>query len=472
MRYYPAVISKNETNLPTNFSLDDYVKVRIPAFHGCSESVAQRMKNSSGEAITISSTMCSDDDLPWAILSRSLDSKDFSATSLNENDLVFVILANDNVNSPIITGFASRFAYTDDPMVAQSNLVGGGSGGTYGGNYADGSCGFEEFGGANAIVKKALSQVGRKETAENCIMYNDEYYGRTVSGPDYAWCAAFVWWVFNNTYTSWLSTKTYADYYYGGEKTAYCPTLMSYYKNKNQFITSGFKAGDIIFFNWDGGVNAQHVGIVATDTTDNTSDVDCVEGNTNNGNGTKDGVYRKKRQRKFILGAARLGLPKEDSIATGSNKEQVFKFLTRGLSFGSEGKQFNAAVACGIMANIEKESSFNPNAGGDSGTSYGLCQWHDTSAGSGRMTNLKNFCSKNGYDPASITGQMFFLQSELNSGYSSMVNKFLSLPNNADSAGKAAEQWCRDFERPAEVDKRAAERSKAAKENYWPQFGA
>ena len=53
-----------------------------------------------------------------------------------------------------------------------------------------------------------------------------------------------------------------------------------------------------------------------------------------------------------------------------------------------------------------------------------------------------------------------------------MVNKFLSLPNNADSAGKAAEQWCRDFERPAEVDKRAAERSKAAKENYWPQFGA
>lgn len=35
------------------------------------------------------------------------------------------------------------------------------------------------------------------------------------------------------------------------------------------------------------------------------------------------------------------------------------------------------AAAAGIMSNLWTESQWNPNALGDNGTSYGLCQWHN-----------------------------------------------------------------------------------------------
>ena len=39
---------------------------------------------------------------------------------------------------------------------------------------------------------------------------------------------------------------------------------------------------------------------------------------------------------------------------------------------------FNHAAACGVLANIQYESGANPGAVGDGGTSYGLCQWHNS----------------------------------------------------------------------------------------------
>ena len=67
-----------------------------------------------------------------------------------------------------------------------------------------------------------------------------------------------------------------------------------------------------------------------------------------------------------------------DKIADKSSYEsQIFKYLTEELGF-------NTAAACGVLANIEAESGFNPNIYGDGGTSYGICQWHAE-----RMTNLQ-----------------------------------------------------------------------------------
>lgn len=40
--------------------------------------------------------------------------------------------------------------------------------------------------------------------------------------------------------------------------------------------------------------------------------------------------------------------------------------------------KLNPAAVCGILANIEYESDFSPTAWGDDGTSYGLCQWHES----------------------------------------------------------------------------------------------
>ena len=82
-------------------------------------------------------------------------------------------------------------------------------------------------------------------------------------------------------------------------------------------------------------------------------------------------------------------IPLSANAASTSNKTEVFSYLTKELGF-------NSAAACGIMANIEKESNFK------SGTiirdsngllSGGLCQWNGS-----RLTNLKNYCSKKGYN--------------------------------------------------------------------------
>ena len=40
--------------------------------------------------------------------------------------------------------------------------------------------------------------------------------------------------------------------------------------------------------------------------------------------------------------------------------------------------KLNPAAVCGILANIEYESNFSPTVWGDDGTSYGLCQWHES----------------------------------------------------------------------------------------------
>jgi hypothetical protein len=49
------------------------------------------------------------------------------------------------------------------------------------------------------ILNMARSQIGVKEDppGSNNIKYNTAFYGKPVSGKEFAWCAAFVWWVFN-----------------------------------------------------------------------------------------------------------------------------------------------------------------------------------------------------------------------------------------------------------------------------------
>ena len=51
---------------------------------------------------------------------------------------------------------------------------------------------------AARLVQIAAGQVGVKESPANSnnVKYNTWYYGRKVSGADYAWCAAFVCWCF------------------------------------------------------------------------------------------------------------------------------------------------------------------------------------------------------------------------------------------------------------------------------------
>lgn len=147
------------------------------------------------------------------------------------------------------------------------------------------------------ILTLARAQIGVKEYpyGSNKVKYNTAYYGREVSGSEYPWCCSFVWWLFNQAGASKL--------FFGGDKTAYCPALLNFHKKNGQLVTSGYKPGDIIFFNFSGGKNAQHVGVC--EIWDGKR-ITTIDGNTGSGNEANGGaVMRRTRDEKYIVGAYR-----------------------------------------------------------------------------------------------------------------------------------------------------------------------
>lgn len=159
------------------------------------------------------------------------------------------------------------------------------------------------------VLEIARREIGVKESPANSnrVKYNTAYYGREVSGGNYAWCAAFVWWVFREAGASEL--------FYGGGKTAYCPTLKTYHKG--QAVKGDYKPGDVIFFNFSGKTNAAHVGIC--ESWDGTY-ITTIDGNTGTGNEANGGaVMRRKRSKKYIVGAYRPAYKEENEMT----EEQV-----------------------------------------------------------------------------------------------------------------------------------------------------
>jgi len=96
------------------------------------------------------------------------------------------------------------------------------------------------------------AQVGIQEKEENNVIYNTIYYGREVSGDNFPWCCAFIWVGFNENNMSSL--------FCGGTKTAYCPFVVHWARTHNQWITSGYREGDLILFDWDSDGVADHIG--------------------------------------------------------------------------------------------------------------------------------------------------------------------------------------------------------------------
>lgn len=146
-------------------------------------------------------------------------------------------------------------------------------------------------------------------------------------------------------------------------------------------------------------------------------------------------------------------------VQTGKEvQDSIYNFLSK------EG--FNDAAISGILANIQYESSFNPQALGDGGTSYGICQWHK-----GRWESLKNYCSQNGYDSTTLDGQLHYLVYELKNSYSSVYNKIKSVPNTSQGAYDAAYEWTVHYEIPKNKEQSGQNRGNTAVKNYWAVYG-
>lgn len=146
-----------------------------------------------------------------------------------------------------------------------------------------------------AVLAIAAWQVGVLEhpAGSNKVKYNADYYGREVSGSSYPWCMAFVWWVFREAGFSLY-------------KTASCSALAAQYKKAGQWVTAGYKPGDIVLFDFSGKRSkTEHCGIVEAV---NGNVLTTVEGNTGSGNDANGGaVMRRTRKLSLITGACRPG---------------------------------------------------------------------------------------------------------------------------------------------------------------------
>jgi hypothetical protein len=154
------------------------------------------------------------------------------------------------------------------------------------------------------------------------------------------------------------------------------------------------------------------------------------------------------------------------SVTGKANETIIFEFLHNEMGL-------NVAAACGVLANIYHESSFNPNAAGDKGTSYGICQWHGA-----RWDAMKSWCEKNGHDWTTLEGQLHYLKFELsqnNGNYlwngRTIYNYISKVPNTAEGAYEAGRYWCFYYEVPANRESVSVTRGNLAQNVYWAEYG-
>ncbi len=141
------------------------------------------------------------------------------------------------------------------------------------------------------------------------------------------------------------------------------------------------------------------------------------------------------------------------------NEVLVYDFLVGKLGL-------NTAAACGILANIECESDFDPLLVSDGGHSLGLVQWN-----TGRKTAMINYCNNNGYNYKTVAGQLQYLKYDLTVNYKDIYNYMLKVENSKSGAYEAAYHWCFYFERPANKAAKSVQRGNLARGRYSAQGG-
>ena len=182
---------------------------------------------------------------------------------------------------------------------------------------------------AKDVLKKAASYIGYKEKPAGS---NKTIFGKHYGMNGVAWCAIFQWDMFRMAGASKL--------FYGGKKSAYTPTIASYYqKNKQWHITPA--VGDLVFFH--NGTRICHIGIVEKIISNDI--IQTIEGNTGTTNQANGGMVM--RRRRSIRGTkswhvAGFGRPTYDKpVVTPKpvvKKPKISKYVLKSaLSIGDKG---------------------------------------------------------------------------------------------------------------------------------------
>jgi hypothetical protein len=144
------------------------------------------------------------------------------------------------------------------------------------------------------IIDIATAEIGVKESpaGSNKCKYNTWLYGKEVSGSQYAWCGAFVSWVFDQAGINLGNI----DYYKGYAGTNYA--VNNVHKWGKKIDHKDARPGDIAFFDWDKNKRWDHTGIFVKHVGDDI--FETIEGNTAIGNDSNGGAVM-RRQRRYSV---------------------------------------------------------------------------------------------------------------------------------------------------------------------------
>ena len=141
---------------------------------------------------------------------------------------------------------------------------------------------------AKELLAIAVGELGVKEapSGSNKVKYAS-WYG--LNGQP--WCVMFVMWVFARAGVALPA------------RTASCGALMRAAQSAGMWVTSGYRPGDVVIYDFPGGAVTDHCGIVESATA---AAVTAIEGNTAVGNDSDGGaVMRRTRLLSQVVGAVR-----------------------------------------------------------------------------------------------------------------------------------------------------------------------
>ncbi len=173
-----------------------------------------------------------------------------------------------------------------------------------------------------AITAKEVLAVARKfaDEAYKEGPNNDSVFGKWYGRNNIPWCAMFVSYAFNKAGAGALVANAQTKKGFHS-----CTAAVKHFAKTNQVIPANkIQPGDIVFMNFRGTDEADHVGI-AIRHNKLAKRVYCVEGNTINPDGTGDqvngdGAYYKIRPYKNIVCAVR---PSWKLVADAEPKKEV-----------------------------------------------------------------------------------------------------------------------------------------------------
>ena len=125
----------------------------------------------------------------------------------------------------------------------------------------------------------------------------------------------------------------------------------------------------------------------------------------------------------------------------------------------------NDAAIAGVLANIQGESGFNPNKVGDSGSAYGICQWHGP-----RLDQMVKYCEDNDLNPITKEGQLEFLVHDLKDNYIYAYDLIRLCDDTEQGALQATYYFCAYYEVPSDPEEESADREELTKLLLYPRL--